>query len=72
MVKFFGGGGGRKEVAICDRAGELDHTAHLPTSTTPQSTSARGGGGWKGFGDGVASSFCEWILVEFFGRGGVG
>ena len=45
LVGFFGKGGGRIEVVICDRAGELDRTAQSPTSTTPQSTSAREGGG---------------------------
>ena len=45
LVKFFGGGGGgRIEVIVCDRADKLDRTAWSPTSTTPKSTSARGGG----------------------------
>ena len=44
------GGGGRIEVAICDRACELDRTARSPTSTTPQSTMVRGGGVWNGRG----------------------
>ncbi len=48
LIKFFGGGGGRIEVAIWDGAGELDLTARSPTSTTPQSRSIRGGGGWNG------------------------
>ena len=36
---FSAGGGGRIEVAICNRAGELDHTARSPTSTTQQQQS---------------------------------
>ena len=50
LVDFFWWGGGRIEVASCDRAGELDRTAWLPTSTTPQSMSVHGGGGWNGRG----------------------
>ena len=46
----FLGGGGRIEVTICDRAGELDRTAQSTTSTTQQSTSACGVGGWNGRG----------------------
>ena len=42
---FWLGGGGRIEVAICNQAGKLDRTTQLPTSTTLQSTSIRGGGG---------------------------
>ena len=34
--------------AICNRAGELDRTTRSPTSTTQQSTSERGVGGWNG------------------------
>jgi hypothetical protein len=49
-LNFQRGGGGRIEGIICDRAGELDHTARLLTSTTPQSTSVCGGGGWNGRG----------------------
>jgi hypothetical protein len=49
LVEFFGGGG-RIEVVICDRAGELDRIAQSPTSMTPQSMSERGGGGWNGRG----------------------
>ena len=33
LVKFFGGGGGRIEVIICNRADKLDHTARSLTST---------------------------------------
>ncbi len=43
-------GGGRIEVAICDQADELDHTARSPTSTTQQSTNVHGGGAWMGRG----------------------
>jgi hypothetical protein len=42
--------GGTIKVAICDRAGKLYHNARSPTSTTPQSTMVRGGGGWNGWG----------------------
>ena len=50
LVEFFGGGGGRIEVAIWDGAGEIDRTARSPTLMTPQSTSIHGGGGWNGRG----------------------
>jgi hypothetical protein len=67
-------GGGRIEVVICNRAGELDRTARSPASTTPQSTSVRGGGGggggWNGRGMEWHLRFCEGILVKFFSRGG--
>ena len=73
LVYFFGGGGGvRIEVAICDLAGELDCTAQLTTSTTPHSISVHGGGGWNGWGMTWRHRFSKGILVEFFGRGGVG
>ncbi len=48
LVEVFGGGGVRIEVVICYRAGKFDCTARLPTSTTPQSTTVHGGGGWNG------------------------
>ena len=70
LVDCFGGGGGRIEVAICDRAGELGRTARSPTSTTQQSTSERGGGGWTGRGMALRHFFYQGILVEFFGGGG--
>ena len=47
LVNFLVGRGGRIEVAICNRAGELDRTARSPTSRTPQSLSICGGGGWN-------------------------
>ncbi len=62
-------GGGRIEVVICDRAGKLDCIAQLLTSMTLQSTTNAGTGVYW-LGDGVASSFCERILVNFFGGGG--
>ena len=62
--------GGRIEVAICDRAGELDRTARSPTSMTPQSTSIRGGGGWNGRDMASRLRFYEGIFVDFFGRVG--
>jgi hypothetical protein len=39
---FFQPGGGKIEVAICNRAGEFDRTTQSHTSTTPQSTSVLG------------------------------
>ena len=69
---FFLARGGRIEVAICDRAGELDRTAWSPTSTTQQSTSERGGGGWNVRGMAWRHCFYQGILVEFSGGGGVG
>ncbi len=42
--------GGRIEVAICNQADKLDHTARLLTSTTQQSTNVHGGGVWMGRG----------------------
>jgi len=65
-------GGGKIEVAICDQAGEIDRTAHSPTSTTPQSTSVRGCGGWNSQGMAWHLRFSKGILVKFFGGGGVG
>jgi hypothetical protein len=65
LVEFFGGGGGRIEVAIWDGAGELDRTAQLPTSTTPQSTSIRGGGGWNGQDMASRLRLYEGIFVDF-------
>ena len=50
LTNFWAGGGDRIEVTICDRAGELDRTARSMTSTTQQSTSVRGVGGWNGRG----------------------
>ena len=41
---------GFKASLNCNRAGELDRTAQSTTSTTPQSTSVRGGGGCNGRG----------------------
>ena len=38
ILADFSRGGGRIEVVICDRAGELDRTAQALMSTTPQST----------------------------------
>jgi hypothetical protein len=69
LVEFFGEGG-RIEVAIWDGAGELDRTARLPTSTTPQSTSICGGGGWNGRDMASRLRFYEGIFVDFFGRVG--
>jgi len=60
----------RLEVAICDRAGELDCTARSPASTTQQSTSKYGGGGWNGRGTALRLRLSKRILVKFFGRGG--
>ena len=71
LVEFFGGGGGRIEVAIWDGAGELDRTARSPTLMTPQSTSIRGGGGWNGRGMVWRLRFIKGILVFFFGGGGL-
>jgi hypothetical protein len=68
---IFWRGGGRIEVAIWDRAGELDRTARLPTSTTPQSTSIRGGGGWNGRDMASRLRFYEGIFVKFFRPGEV-
>jgi len=70
LVKFFDGGGGRIEVAICNWAGELDRTARLPMSTTQQSTSERGVGGWNGRGMVWQHCLSKGILVEFFCGGG--
>jgi hypothetical protein len=71
LVDFFvGGGGGRIEVAICDRAGELDRTAQSPTSTTQQSTSERGGGGWNGRGMAWRHCFLPGDFGRIFRRGG--
>jgi hypothetical protein len=70
LVIFFGWGGDRIEVAICDRVGELDCTAQSPTSTTQQSTSVRGGGGWNGRGMAWLLRFSKGILVDFLAGGG--
>jgi hypothetical protein len=70
FVKFLGGGGGRIEVAICNRAGELDRATRSPTSTTQQSTSVRGVGGWNGRDMGSRLRFYEGIFIDFFGRVG--
>ncbi len=70
LIEFFGGGGGRIVVAIWDGAGELDRTARSPTSTTPQSTSIRGGGGWNGRDMASRLRFYEGIFVNFFSRVG--
>jgi hypothetical protein len=72
FVEFLGGGGGRIEVVICDRAGELDRTAQSPTSTTQQSTSVSRVGGWTGRGMVWRLRFSKGIFVEFLGGGGVG
>jgi hypothetical protein len=69
LVEFLGGGG-RIEVAIWDGAGELDRTARSPTSTTQQSTSIRGVGGWNGWDMVSRLRFYEGIFVDFFGRVG--
>ena len=55
---------------IWDGAGELDRTARLPTSMTPQSTSIRGGGGWNAREMASRLRFYEGIFVDFFGRVG--
>ena len=57
--------GSRIEVAICNRADELDRTARSPTSTTPQSTSVHGDGGWNGRGMAWRLRFYKWILDDF-------
>ncbi len=69
LVEFFAGGG-RIEVAIWDGAVKLDRTARLLTSTTPQSTSIRGGGGWNGRDMASRLRFYEGFFVDFFGRVG--
>ena len=63
FCRIFGRGGGRIEVVICDRVGELDRTTQSPTSTTQQSTSVRGGGGWTGRGMAWRHCFWKGILV---------
>ena len=50
FCQIFGWRVGFKASLNCNRAGELDRTAQSMTSTTPQSTSVRGGGGWNGRG----------------------
>ena len=71
LIKFFGGGGGgRIEVPIWDGAGELDRNSRSPTSTTPQSTSIHGGGGWNGRDMASRLRFYEGSFVDFFGRVG--
>ena len=55
--QIFRQGGGRIEIAICNWAGKIDHTARLLTSMTLQSKSVRRGGGWNGWG--MAWRFCE-------------
>ncbi len=70
FCRIFGQGGCRIEVAICNRAGELDRTAPLTTSTTPQSTSVRGGRGWNGRDMASRLRFYEGIFVNFFGQVG--
>jgi hypothetical protein len=62
--------GGRIEVAICDRAGELDRTARSLTSTTPQSTMVRGGGGWNGRGMAWRLRFVRGFWSIFLAGGG--
>ena len=63
--------GGRIEIAICNPAGELDRTARSLTSTTPQSTMVRGGGGWNGRDMASRLRFYEGIFVKFFRPGEV-
>ena len=69
----FSAGGDRIEVVICHWAGELDRTAHSPpvanlnnTVINEQTQRRR----LERQGGGVASSFCEWILVKIFGGEG--
>ena len=70
LIKFFGRGRGRIEVAIWDEAGKLDHPAQLLPSTTPQSTSIRGGEGWNCWDMASRLRFYEGIFVIFFGQVG--
>ena len=72
LVGFLGGERGKIEVVISDQAGELDRTARSPTSTTPQSMSVRGGGGWNGRGMVWRLHFKKGIFVEFWAGGGGG
>jgi hypothetical protein len=69
-VEFLGGGG-RIEVAICDRAGKLDRTTRSPTSTTQQSMSVRGVGGWNGQDMASQLRFYEGIFIDFSARWGL-
>ena len=62
----------RIKVVICNQAEKLDRTAQLPTSTTPQSTSARGGGGWNARGMALPLRFLRGVWLDFYGGGGVG
>jgi hypothetical protein len=70
FCRIFGRRVGFKASLNCDRAGELDRTARSTTSTTPQSTSVRGGGGWNGWDMASRLRFYEGIFVDFFGRVG--
>jgi len=70
FCQIFGWRVGFKASLNCNRAGELDRTAQSTTSTTPQSTSVRGGGGWNGWDMASRLRFYEGIFVDFFGRGG--
>jgi hypothetical protein len=49
FCQFFWRGGGRIEVAICNRAGKLDRTNRCQSSKIPQN-SVHGGGGWNARG----------------------
>ena len=71
MINLSAGGGGRIEVAIWDGAGKLDRTAQSLTSTTPQSTSIRGGGGWNGQDMASRLRLYEGIYVDFSARWGL-
>jgi hypothetical protein len=55
-LSFFAFGGVMIEVAFHDQAGDFDGSARSHTSTTPQSTSDRVGGG--GNGRGIAWRLC--------------
>jgi hypothetical protein len=50
FCRIFGRRGGFKASLNCNRSGELDRTARSTTSTKPQPTSIRRGGGWNGRG----------------------
>ena len=71
FCRIFGRGGGRIEVVICNRAGELDRTAQSLTSTTPKSMSIRGGGGWNGRDMVSRLLFYEGIFVDFLAGWGL-